>query len=85
MDGFNCWPRLIKRSPSIILILLEPFISCSSALIMDMILSASDFEVKRETTKQELDETRNISPLNCPAAMFFGRNSFSINAKSILN
>jgi len=44
--------------------------------MMDIILSASDFEVKRETTKQELDETRNISPLNCPAAMFFWKELF---------
>jgi hypothetical protein len=50
-----------------------------------MILSASDFEVKRETTKHEFEEVLNISPLNCPAAIFFGSKSFSTKAISILN
>ena len=55
MDAPNSWPRLRMRSPSMSLILFEPFISFSSAFMIDIILSASDFEVNRDTTKQEFD------------------------------
>ena len=63
MDAANSWPRLRMRSPSISLILFEPFISFSSAFMIDIILSASDFEVSRDTTKQEFEEVLNISHL----------------------
>ena len=85
MDAPNSWPRLRMRSPSMSLILFEPFISFSSAFMIDIILSASDFEVNRDTTKQEFEDVLNISPLNCPAAMLRGSNSFSMNAINILN
>ena len=64
MDEPICWPRLMKRSPSIILILLEPFISSSSAFMIAIILFASAFDVNREITKHKLSEVLKISPLN---------------------
>ena len=69
MDASNSRPRLRMRSPSMSLILFDPFISFSSVFIIDIILSASDFEVNLDTTKHEFDDVLNISPLNCPAAM----------------
>ena len=85
MSDRTSWPRKIMRSPSISLILFVPFISSSSALMIDIILSASDFEANRDITKHEFEDVLNISPLSCPAAIFFGSKSFSMKAISILN
>ena len=85
MDEANFWLRLRMRSPSMSLILFDPFISFNSAFMIDIILSASDFEVNRDITKHEFEDVLNISPLSCPAAMLRGSNSFSMKAINILN
>ena len=84
-DEPDSWLRLRIRSPSTSLILFVPFISFSSLFMIAIILSASDFEVNRDITKHEFEDVLNISPLSCPAAIFFGNKSFSIKAISILN
>ena len=73
------------RSPSKKRILLLPRNSSISALIICMILSASSFDEKRDTTKQELLDVLNISPLSWPASMLRGRRTFSTKAINILN
>ncbi len=51
----------------------------------NLLCSASDFEVNRDIIKHESEDVLNISPLSCPAAIFFGSKSFSMKAISILN
>ena len=64
---------------------LFPRNSSISAFMICIILSASSFDEKRDTTKQELSEVLKISPLNWPASILRGSKTFSTKAMSILN
>ena len=66
MDEPICWPRLRIRPPSIVLILFVRFISSNSAFMIDILLSASVFEVNRDITKPEFEDVLNIAPRSCP-------------------